>query len=76
MLFSTGLIKSKGMYLSILHDRILPIKRNMETHSALGMFDEFSMMLGTFSMLCRGLQNKSQKLCEQYGMDMEKLELV
>ena len=53
---------------------ILPIKK-YGTHSALNMFDEFSMIRpGTFSMLVVGFtEQEVKKLCEQYGMDMEEV---
>ena len=52
---------------------ILPIKK-YGTHSALNMFDEFSMIApGPLACYVGFTEQEVKKLCEQYGMDMEEV---
>ena len=52
---------------------ILPIKK-YGTHSALNMFDEFSMIdPGPLARYVGFTENEVKKLCEQYQMDMAEI---
>ena len=52
---------------------ILPIKK-YGTHSALNMFDEFSMINpGPLACYVGFTEKEVEKLCKQYGMDMEEV---
>ena len=67
------LLKDKVcIYLSYMTG-ILPIKK-YGTHSALNMFDEFSMIdPGPLACYVGFTEQEVKKLCEQYGMDMEEV---
>lgn len=71
--FLRDLLKDKNYIYLAYMTGILPIKK-YGTHSALNMFDEFSMLdpgpLGTFVGFT---EEEVEKLCGQYGMDMEEV---
>ena len=71
--FLRDLLKDKAcIYLSYMTG-ILPIKK-YGTHSALNMFDEFSMInLGPLACYVGFTEKEVEKLCKQYGMDMEEV---
>ena len=71
--FLRDLLKDKVcIYLSYMTG-ILPIKK-YGTHSALNMFDEFSMIApGPLACYVGFTEQEVKKLCEQYGMDMEEV---
>ena len=71
--FLRDLLKDKAcIYLSYMTG-ILPIKK-YGTHSALNMFDEFSMIApGPLACYVGFTEQEVKKLCEQYGMDMEEV---
>ena len=71
--FLRDLLKDKVcIYLSYMTG-ILPIKK-YGTHSALNMFDEFSMIdPGPLACYVGFTEQEVKKLCEQYGMDMEEV---
>ena len=71
--FLRDLLKDKAcIYLSYMTG-ILPIKK-YGTHSALNMFDEFSMIdPGPLACYVGFTEQEVKKLCEQYGMDMEEV---
>lgn len=60
--------EAKGRSLSLL-----PIKK-YGTHSALNMFDEFSMLDPEPLASCVGFTEREvEKLCVRYGMEMEEV---
>ena len=71
--FLRDLLKDKAcIYLSYMTG-ILPIKK-YGTHSALNMFDEFSMINpGPLACYVGFTEKEVEKLCKQYGMDMEEV---
>ena len=71
--FLRDLLKDKTcIYLSYMTG-ILPIKK-YGTHSALNMFDEFSMIdPGPLACYVGFTEQEVKKLCEQYAMDMEEV---
>ena len=71
--FLRDLLKDKAcIYLSYMTG-ILPIKK-YGTHSALNMFDEFSMIdPGPLACYVGFTEKEVEKLCKQYGMDMEEV---
>ena len=71
--FLRDLLKDKAcIYLSYMTG-ILPIKK-YGTHSALNMFDEFSMIdPGPLACYVGFTEQEVKKLCEQYRMDMEEV---
>ena len=71
--FLRDLLKDKAcIYLSYMTG-ILPIKK-YGTHSALNMFDEFSMIApGPLACYVGFTEQEVKKLCEQYRMDMEEV---
>ena len=71
--FLRDLLKDKAcIYLSYMTG-ILPIKK-YGTHSALNMFDEFSMIdQGPLACYVGFTEKEVEKLCKQYGMDMEEV---
>ena len=71
--FLRDLLKDK-VYISLAYmTGILPIKK-YGTHSALNMFDEFSMIdPGPLAEYVGFTEKEVQKLCERYGMDLEEV---
>lgn len=69
--FLRDIMKDKG-YLALCYmTGILPIKK-YGTHSALNMFDEFSMTFqGELAPYAGFTENEVMELCERYGMDFE-----
>ena len=71
--FLRDLLKDKGYVALAYMTGILPIKK-YGTHSALNMFDEFSMIApGPLACYVGFTEQEVKKLCEQYGMDMEEV---
>ena len=71
--FLRDLIKDKSYIHLAYMTGILPIKK-YGTHSALNMFDEFSMIApGPLACYVGFTEQEVKKLCEQYGMDMEEV---
>jgi hypothetical protein len=67
-------LKDKGYIALAYMTGILPIKK-YGTHSALNMFDEFSMTRqGPLARLTGFTQDEVQELCKQYGMDISEME--
>ncbi len=71
--FLRDLLKDK-VYISLAYmTGILPIKK-YGTHSALNMFDEFSMIdPGPLAEYVGFTEQEVRKLCEKYGMDLEEV---
>lgn len=68
--FLRDLLKDKGYIHLAYMTGILPIKK-YGTHSALNMFDEFSMIdPGPLAEYVGFTEEEVQKLCDKYGMDM------
>ena len=68
--FLRNLIKDKAYIHLAYMTGILPIKK-YGTHSALNMFDEFSMLdPGPLASYVGFTEEEVQKLCERYQMDM------
>lgn len=68
--FLRDLLKDKGYIHLVYMTGILPI-RKYGTHSALNMFDEFSMIdPGPLACYVGFTESEVEKLCEQYGMDI------
>ncbi len=68
--FLRDLLKDKAYIHLAYMTGILPIKK-YGTHSALNMFDEFSMIdPGPLAQYVGFTENEVKKLCEQYQMDM------
>lgn len=69
--FLRDLLKDKG-YISLCYmTGILPIKK-YGTHSALNMFDEFSMTFqGTLAQYVGFTETEVKELCERYDMDFD-----
>ena len=68
--FLRDLLKDKGYIALAYMTGILPIKK-YGTHSALNMFDEFSMIdPGPLAEYVGFTEEEVQKLCDKYGMDM------
>ena len=68
--FLRNLIKDKAYIHLAYMTGILPI-RKYGTHSALNMFDEFSMLdPGRLASYVGFAEEEIQKLCERYQMDM------
>lgn len=71
--FLRDLLKDKGYIYLAYMTGILPIKK-YGTHSALNMFDEFSMINpGPLASYVGFTESEVQKLCRKYGMDMEEV---
>lgn len=71
--FLRDLLKDKGYIHLAYMTGILPIKK-YGTHSALNMFDEFSMIhAGPLSAFTGFTENEVAILCKQYDMDMAEL---
>ena len=71
--FLRDLLKDKACIHLAYMTGILPIKK-YGTHSALNMFDEFSMIdPGPLACYVGFTEQEVKKLCEQYGMDMEEV---
>ncbi len=71
--FLRDLIKDKGYIHFAYMTGILPI-RKYGTHSALNMFDEFTMLApGPLAAYVGFTENEVAGLCEKYGMDMEEV---
>ena len=71
--FLRDLLKDKGYIHLAYMTGILPIKK-YGTHSALNMFDEFSMIdPGPLARYVGFTENEVKKLCEQYQMDMAEI---
>ena len=71
--FLRDLIKDKSYIHLAYMTGILPIKK-YGTHSALNMFDEFSMIdPGPLARYVGFTENEVKKLCEQYQMDMAEI---
>ena len=71
--FLRDLIKDKSYIHLAYMTGILPIKK-YGTHSALNMFDEFSMIdPGPLACYVGFTEKEVEKLCKQYGMDMEEV---
>ena len=71
--FLRDLMKDKGYIHLAYMTGILPIKK-YGTHSALNMFDEFSMIdPGPLACYVGFTEQEVKTLCEQYGMDMEEV---
>ena len=71
--FLRDLLKDKACIHLAYMTGILPIKK-YGTHSALNMFDEFSMIApGPLACYVGFTEQEVKKLCEQYGMDMEEV---
>ena len=68
--FLRDLLKDKGYIYLAYMTGILPIKK-YGTHSALNMFDEFSMINpGPLASYVGFIEDEVSGLCEKYGMDM------
>ncbi len=72
--FLRDLLKDK-VYVSLAYmTGILPIKK-YGTHSALNMFDEFSMLEpGPLAQFTGFTQHEVSKLCKKYGMDISEMQ--
>ena len=71
--FLRDLIKDKSYIHLAYMTGILPIKK-YGTHSALNMFDEFSMIdPGPLAKYVGFTEEEVSELCERYGMDMQEL---
>lgn len=71
--FLRDLIKDKGYIHLAYMTGILPIKK-YGTHSALNMFDEFSMIdPGPLASYVGFTENEVELLCEKYNMEMEEV---
>lgn len=71
--FLRDLLKDKGYVALAYMTGILPIKK-YGTHSALNMFDEFSMIdPGPLAEYVGFTEEEVSELCERYGMDMQEL---
>ena len=71
--FLRDLIKDKSYIHLAYMTGILPIKK-YGTHSALNMFDEFSMIdPGPLAEYVGFTEEEVSELCERYGMDMQEL---
>ena len=71
--FLRDLLKDKAYVHLVYMTGILPIKK-YGTHSALNMFDEFSMIdPGPLARYVGFTENEVKKLCEQYQMDMAEI---
>lgn len=71
--FLRDLLKDKGYIALAYMTGILPIKK-YGTHSALNMFDEFSMIdPGPLAEYVGFTEEEVQKLCDKYGMDMREV---
>ena len=71
--FLRDLLKDKGYIHLVYMTGILPIKK-YGTHSALNMFDEFSMIEpGPLASYVGFTETEVQKLCGQYGMELEEV---
>ena len=71
--FLRDLLKDKGYVALAYMTGILPIKK-CGTHSALNMFDEFSMIdPGPLAEYVGFTEEEVSELCERYGMDMQEL---
>lgn len=69
--FLRDMLKDKGYIALCYMTGILPIKK-YGTHSALNMFDEFSMTFaGPFAGYMGFTEDEVRGLCERYGMDFE-----
>ena len=69
--FLRDLRKDQGYIHPAYMTGILPI-RKYGTHSALNMFDEFTMLApGPLAAYVGFTENEVAGLCEKYGMDME-----
>lgn len=69
--FLRDMLKDKGYIALCYMTGILPIKK-YGTHSALNMFDEFSMTFaGPFAKYMGFTEDEVRELCERYGMDFE-----
>lgn len=74
--FLRNLIKDKAYIHLAYMTGILPIKK-YGTHSALNMFDEFSMLdPGPLAAYVGFTEEEVQKLCERYQMDMTQKTVV
>ncbi len=68
--FLRDMLKDKGYIYLAYMTGILPVKK-YGTHSALNMFDEFSMIHpGPLASYVGFTEGEVGKLCEKYGMDM------
>ncbi len=71
--FLRDMLKDKGYIYLAYMTGILPVKK-YGTHSALNMFDEFSMINpGPLAAYVGFTEEEVGKLCERYGMDMEEV---
>lgn len=71
--FLRDLLKDKGYIALAYMTGILPIKK-YGTHSALNMFDEFSMIdPGPLAEYVGFTEEEVSRLCEQYDMDMQEM---
>ena len=71
--FLRDLMKDKGYIHLAYMTGILPIKK-YGTHSALNMFDEFTMIdPGPLASYVGFTENEVEGLCAEYGMDMEEV---
>ncbi len=71
--FLRNLLKDKVYIHLVYMTGILPIKK-YGTHSALNMFDEFSMISpGPLASYVGFTEKEVRMLCEKYGMDMEEV---
>ena len=71
--FLRDLLKDKGYLALVYMTGILPIKK-YGTHSALNMFDEFSMIEpGPLASYVGFTETEVQKLCGQYDMELEEV---
>lgn len=71
--FLRDLLKDKAYIHLVYMTGILPIKK-YGTHSALNMFDEFSMIdPGPLAKYVGFTEEEVSELCERYGMDMQEL---
>lgn len=69
--FLRDLLKDKGYIHLVYMTGILPIKK-YGTHSALNMFDEFSMIYaGPLAKFFGFTEEEVRNLCRKYGMDFE-----
>lgn len=69
--FLRDLLKDKGYIALCYMTGILPIKK-YGTHSALNMFDEFSMTFqGALAQYVGFTESEVRKLCERYDMDFD-----
>ena len=71
--FLRDLLKDKGYIALSYMTGILPIKK-YGTHSALNMFDEFSMIdPGPLAEYVGFTEEEVSELCDEYGMDMQEV---